>query len=221
MVKKTFFFLGFFFIAKTLLAQTTCPPFWSDIQKLKKADSAQAVPKNAILFIGSSSFTRWNDVQAAFPNHPIINRGFGGSRLTDVIRYAYDVIVPYTPKQVIVYCGENDLADSDTVNASDVVTRFKTLFGIIRQNLPNTSIYFVSIKPSPSRKQLLPQFREVNRQIRAFLRLQKSAGFINVYDAMLTPKGAPREELFVEDNLHMNAEGYRIWQRIILPFLAK
>ena len=221
MFKKTFFFLGFFFIANILLAQTACPPFWSDIQKFKKTDSAQAPPKNAILFIGSSSFTRWSNVQTAFPEHTIINRGFGGSRLTDVIRYAYEVILPYAPRQVVIYCGENDLADSDTVKAKDVVLRFKTLFGIIRQNLPNTSIYFVSIKPSPSRKQLLPQFREANRQIRAFLRLQKSAGFINVYDAMLTPKGAPREELFVDDNLHMNTEGYRIWQRIILPFLSK
>src|SRR5437870_5399481 len=106
----------------------TSPPFWNDIQNFKKQDSIHFPLKNAILFICSSSFTKWTDVQDYFPGYTIINRGFGGSTLLDVIRYAYDVILPYQPKQVVIYCGENDLAASDTVSATDVVQRFKTLF---------------------------------------------------------------------------------------------
>src|SRR5690349_7801004 len=171
----------FLFCFSVLQAQTSCPAFWSDIQAFKKADSAQMPPKNAILFVGSSSFTKWKDVPDYFPGYTIINRGFGGSQLTDVIRYTYDVILPYAPKQVVIYCGENDLASSAAVKAADVVERFKTLFGMIRENLPTATIDFVSLKPSPSRASLFPEFQQANAQIEAFLKTQKKAGFINVY----------------------------------------
>src|SRR5919112_4832364 len=100
--------------------------FLSDIQKFKKQDTISFPPRNAILFIGSSSFTKWLDVQSYFPNYKIINRGFGGSTLPDVIRYANDIIIPYHPKQVIIYCGDNDLASSDTITPEIVTNRFKT-----------------------------------------------------------------------------------------------
>jgi lysophospholipase L1-like esterase len=203
----------------SLQAQTTCPPFWKEIEAFKKADSAKMPSQKAILFIGSSSFTLWKDVQDYFPGYAIVNRGFGGSQLTDVIRYAYDVILPYSPKQVLIYCGENDIAAN--VKAKEVVLRLKTLFGIIRQNLPETSIYFVSMKPSPAREQFAHEVRSANAAIRSFLQKQKRSGYINVYHAMLNEKGLPRPELFLEDRLHMNAEGYRIWQKNIQPYLAK
>ena len=101
------------------------PPFWKDIQNFKKQDSISFPPKNAILLIGSSSFTKWTDVQDYFPGYTIINRGFGGSILLDQIRYANDIIFPYQPKQIVIYCGENDLASSDSVTAQMVFDRFK------------------------------------------------------------------------------------------------
>jgi lysophospholipase L1-like esterase len=219
-LKSLVFIVVFFCFVSSLQAQTACPAFWSDIQAFKKADSAQMPPKGAILFVGSSSFTKWKDVQAYFPGYTIINRGFGGSQLTDVIRYAYDVILPYSPKQVVIYCGENDLA-SPALHAEEAVLRFKTLFGMIRQNLPNATIDFISMKPSPSRQSRFPEFRKANAEIKAFLQKQKNAAFINVYDAMLDAKGNPRKEIFLEDNLHMKPEGYRIWQKIIQPYLKK
>src|ERR1700712_1259870 len=97
------------------------PPFWQDIEAFKKLDSAQAPVANPILFTGSSSFTKWTDVNAYFPGYPIVNRAFGGSILKDVIRYAYDAILVYHPKQVVIYCGENDLASSDTITVAEVV----------------------------------------------------------------------------------------------------
>lgn len=197
------------------------PPFFNDIQTFKSTDSIAFPGTGKTLFVGSSSFTKWTDVQNYFPNIPIINRGFGGSTLTDVIRYANDVIIPYEPKQVIIYCGENDLAYADTVSAQMVLERFKTLFGIIRSTQPKVPIDFVSIKPSPSRANLMPKMVEANKLIKKFLKKKKHTAFINVYNAMLGTNGQPMPDIFIEDNLHMNAKGYAIWQKIIEPYLNK
>ena len=111
-----------------LFAQPTLPPFWNEIQNFKKQDSITFPAKDQILFVGSSSFTKWNDVQQYFPGYKILNRGFGGSSLQDVLQYADDIIFPYQPRQIVIYCGENDLAASDSVTVQLVLNRFKKLF---------------------------------------------------------------------------------------------
>ena len=149
-------------------------PFHADIQRFRIQDSIRFPPKNAILFIGSSSFTKWTDVQNYFPGYTIINRGFGGSSLPDLIRYAGDIIYPYKPRQVVIYCGDNDLAASDTVSAQTVFNRFQQLFAMIREKLPATSVAFVSIKPSPSRQRLMPKMREANLLIKKYLKQKRT-----------------------------------------------
>src|SRR6187397_3235036 len=148
-------------------------PFWNDIQNFKKQDSVSFPPKNAILLIGSSSFTKWTDVQDYFPGYTIINRGFGGSSLLDQIRYANDIIFPYEPKQIVIYCGENDLASSDTVTSAMVVDRFRRLFGIIKEKT-SASVAYISMKPSPSRRHLFPKMLEANKLIKDFILANKS-----------------------------------------------
>lgn len=199
----------------------TQPPFWSDIQNFKKQDSISFPPKNAILFIGSSSFTMWKGVQDSFPGYAIINRGFGGSTLVDQIRYEKDIIFPYEAKQIVIYCGENDLASSDTVTAQTAFERFKTLYADIKNKLPDVSIAFISLKPSPSRRHLFFKMRETNQLISGFLSTQKNSAFIDIHQAMLGTNGEPLPELFLEDSLHMNAKGYAIWQKAIKPYLQK
>lgn len=196
-------------------------PYWKDIQAFKKQDSLAFPPKNAILFVGSSSFTNWKDVQSYFPDYKIINRGFGGSSLPEVIQYANDIIFPYQPKQVVIYCGENDFAASDTVTVHLVVNRFKTLYGLIRKRLGNVNITFVSLKPSPSRRHLMPKFVETNTQIKSFLAKEKNTAFIDVYHPMLAKDGQPIKEIFRADSLHMLANGYAIWQKVMKPYLLK
>jgi len=207
------------FAFQSLRAQQ--PPFYDEIQQFKKQDSISFPPKNSILFVGSSSFRKWQDVQSYFPKYKIINRGFGGSTLPDVIRYANDIILPYHPKQVVIYCGDNDLASSDTITPEIVTDRFKTLFHIIRKYLPAANIAYVSIKPSPSRKQLMPKMKRANMQIKSYLGKQKNTSFIDVYQPMLLPDGKPRPEIFLEDSLHMNEKGYAIWKKTIQPHLIK
>jgi lysophospholipase L1-like esterase len=196
-------------------------PFSEDIHKFRSADSVQMPKENAILFVGSSSFTKWTDVQDYFPAYPIINRGFGGSRLLDVIMYADDVIFPYHPKQIVIYCGENDLAYIDTVSAQTVANRFTTLFDIVRSVWDSVPIAFVSIKPSPSREKLMPKMVQANRLVKKFLATKKNTVFIDVYSKMLTADGKLMPEIYVEDELHMNAKGYAIWQKAIEPYLMK
>jgi len=208
------------FISSFVFSQQ--PAFWNDIQAFKKQDSAEAPPKNAILFVGSSSFTKWKDIKDYFPGYSILNRGFGGSSLPDVIRYANDIIIPYDPKEVVIYCGENDLAGPDsTITGYVVAERFKELYNIIRAKFPKIPIVYVSMKPSPSRKHLFNKMEQGNTLIKEFLKKDKRSGFVDVYHLMLSGDGTPVKELFVEDMLHMNAKGYAIWQIAIQPYLLK
>jgi lysophospholipase L1-like esterase len=194
-------------------------PFYKEIQAFKHIDSISFPAKGQILLVGSSSFTKWTDAQAYFPEHPLINRGFGGSSLPDMIRYVNDVVTPYAPKQIIIYCGENDIAASDTVKAALVLERFKTLFGLIRASLSKTPIWFVSIKPSPSRWKFEPVILEANTAIKAFLKKQKRTGYIDIHQDMLLADGSVDGSLFVSDKLHMNPKGYAIWQKKMAPVL--
>ncbi|MEP7376245.1 MAG: GDSL-type esterase/lipase family protein [Chitinophagaceae bacterium] len=211
----------FLFWTAVSFAQEQKPAFWDDIQAFKKKDSVSFPAKDAILFIGSSSFTKWQDVQNYFPSYTIINRGFGGSSLPDVIRYAEDIIFSYQPKQIVIYCGENDLAGSDTVRAQLVFNRFKQLYNIIRDHYPKVKVTYVSMKPSPSRTHLMPKMLEGNLLIKNFLKKKKKTSFVDVYYSMLEADGKPIESIFLEDKLHMNAKGYEIWQKLIEPHLLK
>ena len=198
---------------------TIAQPFAADIAAFKKKDSISFPPKNAILFVGSSSFTKWTDVQDYFPNYTIINRGFGGSSIPDVIRYAGDIIFPYEPKQIVIYCGENDFAGNDRLYPAQVAKRFFDLFELIRSRYRKVPIAYISMKPSPSRKNLMPKFNVANVMIKSFLNKKRKTAFIDVFHAMLDKDGMPIADIFLEDNLHMNAKGYAIWQKIIEPYL--
>ena len=200
-------------------AQTA--PFADDIRNFRKEDSLHHPVLGAILFVGSSSFTKWKDVQDYFPGYTIINRGFGGSSLPDLIHFANQVIFPYEPKQVVIYCGENDIAASDTISAASVFNRFTTLFVIIREKMRGENIVFISIKPSPSRASQRPRQAAANEMIKSFLAKQTNAYFVDVASPMLNPDGRPRPSIFLSDSLHMNASGYAIWKKAILPYLKK
>jgi lysophospholipase L1-like esterase len=221
MMKVISYILGLLLIAHVQTTQAQTLPYYSEIQAFKKQDSISFPPKNAVLFVGSSSFRKWTDAQSYFPNRTIINRGFGGSTLPDVIRYANDIILPYHPKQVVIYCGDNDLASSDTISTTTVANRFKQLFYIVRNGLPKATITYVSIKPSPSRAKLMPKMEEVNSMIKDFLKKQKGTSYIDVYNPMLMANGKPKPQIFLSDSLHMNEQGYAIWQKEMKHYLKK
>lgn len=203
----------------TALAQNQ--PFINEINYFKKLDSITPPPEKPILFIGSSSFTNWKDVQQYFPGYPILNRAFGGSSLPHQLLYAEDVIFKYNPKQVVIYCGENDLTGGAHITADSIVARFKRLHSLIRKRLPKASILYVSMKPSPSRQQYLSIMEDANAQIKKFTCKKKRTAFADVFHSMLNNDGSIKSDIFLADRLHMNKEGYKIWQPILKPYLKK
>lgn len=215
----------FLLAALVVLAGTqqyvSAQPFIDEIRAFKQQDSVKAPPPNPILFIGSSSFRFWTDVNQYFPGYTILNRGFGGSTLPDVLRYADDIIFPYNPKQIVIYAGENDFVTSDTPDAKKVFERFKDLFELIRSKMPNENIVFVSLKPSPSRQNYFPKMKEANLLIKTYLSVQTDASFVDIYPLMLGADGLPNKALFKPDMLHMLPAGYAIWQKALQPYLLR
>ena len=217
---KKFFFFSFFSL---ILQKSFCqqPAFFDEIQLFKLEDSIMPPPQNAILFVGSSSFKKWTDMQSYFPGYTVINRGFGGSALPDVIRYANDIIFRYNPKEIVIYCGENDFANDSTVSSETVFNRFKTLYNLIRGKMSDVQIVYISIKPSPSRRQYWKRMIIANEMIKNFISKQSNTSFIDVFSLMLNANNQPKPEIFLSDSLHMNANGYAIWKKAIEPYLVK
>ncbi len=217
---KKFAFLLSVFISVFTLKVFSQEPFADEIRAFKIEDSLHKPPQHAILFVGSSSFRKWTDVQSYFPGYTIINRGFGGSSLPDVIRYANDIIFPYHPKEIVIYCGENDFAGDSTLSAETVFERFKTLYGMIREKLGDVPVVYVSIKPSPSRREYWAKMIEANKLIKDYISKQTHANYVDVFSLMMNDN-QPKPEIFLSDSLHMNANGYKIWQKAIKPYLVK
>lgn len=214
-MKKLVFLLCImvFWASNNLLAQ----PFANEIAAFKRQDSLKMPARGAILFVGSSSFRLWKDLEQRFPKKSIINRGFGGSSLSDVKRYLPDIVYPYEPSKIVMYCGENDFTGpgSDTVTAETVYERFVDVYLAIRVKYPLVPFTYVSIKPSPSRRHLLPKMAKANKLIQQYLRYMPHAHFADVYAKMLDKKGNPMPDIFTGDSLHMNAKGYDIWQKAL------
>ena len=196
-------------------------PFASEITAFAKQDRVSTPLKGQIVFTGSSSFTRWTDVQDYYPGYPILNRAFGGSSLTDVIRFVDQVVLQYQPKEIVLYCGENDFAGDPKLPAYKVYDRFVTLIEIIRNKLPKTPIVYVCMKPSPSRWYMRAKFVAANDWIKQYCEAQPNLKFVDVWNAMLDEHGVPKPDIFLGDKLHMNAKGYHIWQPILAPYLIR
>ena len=202
-----------------LLAATAPASRWATAFASFDADDA-AHPRapGGVLFVGSSSIRFWTDVEAQFANLPVvINRGFGGSQLSDCVRHLSRLVLAYRPRTVLVYAGDNDLAAG--VAPRDVLKRFVSLVDGIHEELPWTRIVYISIKPSPSREYLMPQIREANALIRDYASGVENVGFADVFTPMLDAGGRPRRELFRKDELHLNAQGYALWKQVIAQYV--
>ena len=206
---KKIIFVVVLFLSINSFAQKV--PFYNDIQAFKKEDSLKTPTKNPVLFIGSSSFTKWTSLQQDFPAIPVLNRAFGGSTLLDVIRFEEEVVFKYQPRKIVIYCGENDLASSETITPTEVFNRFKILYEDIRKKQTKVPIIFVSIKPSISRWKMKEKQIETNKLIEAFINKERNIVFVNIWDKMLDENGNPKKDIFSSDNLHMNEKGYEIW----------
>jgi len=199
--------------------QPPSPTRWeATIAKFEEKDRQEVPPKNAVLFVGSSSIVRW-DVTKSFPNLVVLNRGFGGSQIHEVTYYADRIVIPYQPRLIVFYAGDNDIAGGAT--PEEVLKRFQEFVTKVRAGCPSAPIVYIGIKPSLARWHLIESVRSANRLIQTYCREnpELKLTFVDVDQPMLGPDGKPRPELFVKDGLHLSEEGYRLWTDLVRPVI--
>ena len=192
----------------------------SAIRKFEDQDRISAPPRQGVVFVGSSSIVRW-DLAQAFPElgTAAINRGFGGSQMSDVVQYASRIVIPYKPRVVVLYEGDNDLPTSET--PAEIAGQFTKFAAEVHAALPETRVVVIGVKPSIQRWALIGKARAVNTLIRRACSGQAFLTYVDVEPAMLGADGKPRPELYVQDGLHMTAEGYKIWNAAVRPLVLR
>jgi lysophospholipase L1-like esterase len=209
---------GYFFLSEAPWTSH----FWEPSIRAFESQDRLAPPRpGAIVFTGSSSIARWHTLADDMSPLYVINRGFGGSQLSDVDWFASRIVLPYHPRAVVLYAGDNDLSRVFGKSPERVLRDFQSFVQIVHSGLPEAWIYFVSIKPSISRERVWPKMRTANQMIEAFAQSQERVEFIDISSAMLDPQGRPRSDLLESDGLHPNSKCYALWTSIIKPRLMQ
>lgn len=191
-----------------------------ELDAFAAADRERLPAPGGVLFVGSSTIRMWSRLAQDFRQLPVVvNRGFGGSTMADCSLFAADLVLRYKPRLVLVYAGDNDLAEGRT--PLQVLESFALFANTVRAGLPDTRIAYISVKPSPSREKLMPGIRETNNMIGAYLKRLPNSDYIDIFTPMLDADGRPRPELFRGDQLHLNDDGYRLWQSVIAAHLQE
>jgi lysophospholipase L1-like esterase len=193
----------------------------NDIQKFEQLDKSETYPRNSILFAGSSSIRLWSTIDKDLAPYPVIKRGFGGSKLSDLAVYANRIFDPH-PCSAIVLFVANDITGSDQDKSpQEVASLFRNVLKTIRKSHPETTVFWIEITPTPLRWKVWPEIQKVNSLIKNMCDKQKNLYFIKTDFAFLNKDGLPNDELFREDRLHLNEKGYAVWTEIIKKELEK
>jgi len=194
--------------------------FENEILKFEISDNDSFPPKNAILFVGSSTIRLWDSVGYDMLPFKAFERGFGGSTIWEVNYYAPRIIFPYQPAAIVFYAGENDLSWA-AVSSAAALHQFKNFVKTIDYWKLNTPIFFISIKSSPSRAQFQQKFDEANLYIQRFAERRQNVHFIDIRNSMLDSTQTLRRDIFLNDKLHMNRKGYMLWREVIKKILEE
>jgi len=188
-----------------------------EISAFEKSDAEHPPEKGAILFIGSSSIRLWKTLVQDFPKHHVLNRGFGGSEVSDSVQFVDRIVVPYQPKLILIYAGGNDI--NAKKSPEQVAADFREFVEKVRAKLPNEPIDYISIAGNPARWNQVEKVKTANALIEKYCHDTPGLKYIDVFFHMLGADGMPRPEIFGPDKLHMNAEGYKLWTQLIEPYL--
>jgi len=192
---------------------------WEEtIRGFEDWDSKNSFPADAVLFVGSSSIRLWR-TRECFEELPVINRGFGGSQISDVNYYAKRIVLKYNPEVIVFYAGDNDVAAGKS--AQQVFDDYKKFLDLVQDKLPATRIIYVGIKPSRSRWSLWPVMNEANMAIKEYCSKDKRLFYFDSAAPLLGDDGKPRSEFFLKDNLHLNSKGYEVWTESLRPILKE
>lgn len=191
---------------------------WEDvIRGFEEFDRANPPPPDPLLLTGSSSIGFWPDPKKDFAPLPVVQRGFGGSCMFELLHYVPRVILPYRPRQIVIYSGDNDIAAGRT--PAQIEQDFTAIVHQVRAVLPQVPFYLISIKPSPCRAQMWKDMQEANRCLRDRCALIPGITFVDLWHDMLNPDGTGRSEYYTADMLHMNPKGYAMWVNRLRPLL--
>lgn len=190
--------------------------FEAEIKAFEAWDRQNSFPPRAVLFVGSSSIRKWQTAEG-FPDFPVINRGFGGSHVSEVNHFFERIVFKYSPRVIVFYAGDNDIADGKS--PEQVFHDFQKFAELVHGQLPETRLIYLPIKPSLARWPKWPEMQAANSLAEKYAREQAWITYLDTATPMLGDDGRPRAELFVEDGLHMNAEGYRLWNERLRPVL--
>jgi len=192
--------------------------FKRDIDWIVEWDSKNSVPDDAVLFVGSSSIRMWA-TSRSFPDMKVINRGFGGSQISDVIYYSDRIVLPYKPKVIVFYAGDNDVEAGKS--AEKVLEDYRKFIKIIHKAMLKTPVIFIAIKPSLSRWKLWPEMKRANTMIEDYCSRNERLFFVDISVALLGKDGRPDKKLFLDDQLHLSEEGYSRWTAMLRPVIQK
>ncbi|MDX9749439.1 MAG: GDSL-type esterase/lipase family protein [Paludibacter sp.] len=219
-MKKQFLFLIMLVLSSSIAAQYPRASLWTGAMANFAAADAAGVPSGVVLFTGSSTFTMWNSLATDFPESKVLNRAFGGSMMTDLIYYFGQVVAPYTPRQVVLYEGDNDLHETSKT-PEEFMEEVVTMCRMINIYYPNARILLVSIKPSPSRTSSFSKYRTANTLMQEYAAKYAHIDFADTWTPMLKTDGNPETSYFLSDMLHMNASGYAVWKNVLTPYILK
>jgi lysophospholipase L1-like esterase len=188
--------------------------FEQDIRAFEAWDRQNSFPPNAVLFVGSSSIRMWQTAES-FPGVPLINRGFGGSHISDVNYFAERIVVKYKPRLIVFYAGDNDIESGKS--PQQVFDDFLTFAGLVHEHLPQTQIIYLPIKPSLARWTKWPRMQEANDHVKRVSLTNSRIIYVDTATIMLSNDGQPRSDLFLDDGLHLNDTGYQLWTKVLSP----
>jgi lysophospholipase L1-like esterase len=189
----------------------------ADIKKFEAADRENPPPQGAILFTGASSIRLWETLARDFPEHKVINRGFGGSQMSDAVAFADRIVIPYKPKMIIIQAGGNDINAGKS--PEQVLADFKVFVEKVHAALPYVKIAYMSINASPRRWEQVEQQTKANKLVKDYVAANKNLDYIDIWDSVLGPDGKPRDDMFVADRLHPSPEGYKARTAIVRKHL--
>jgi lysophospholipase L1-like esterase len=188
------------------------------IRTFEDWDKKNSFPKDAVLFVGSSSIRLW-PTRECFGQFDVINRGFGGSHISDVVYFTKRIVLPYKPKVIVFYAGDNDITGGKT--AERVFDDYRKFVGLAQKQLPATRIIFISIKPSGSRWPLWNVMKDANKMIEDFSQKDDRLYYLDAAAPLLDSNSRPKDELFLSDRLHLNDNGYELWTKLLTPVIEK
>jgi hypothetical protein len=193
--------------------------FESAIRAFEESDREKMPEAGSIVFIGSSSIRFWSTLDEDMAPLPVLNRGFGGAHFVHVVHNTPRIVLPYAPRAVVVYAGDNDIGAGTSVE--EVVGGYREFVRLIHEKLPETAIYYLPIKPSKLRWQLWAEMSAANAEIEAITDSDTRLHYLDVAAPLLNSSGTPRDDVFLLDGLHMNAEGYAAWTAVVRPVLLE